>query len=196
MNQKFGVNYYPGSVGDAFIAHAFPNIEYRFNPKFHVIELLNVFFLKNIDQVSEQIIEDEIKIALENYNIISMHRFNAFDFSAISNFTVISIDPTGVESNIALRNLTQLSLIEKYKDFRKNFMIEKNLKTRIIHFSANIRKWTKEQILDTDKVLSLKLLIDNQNDYFEDWKIKNNLSCLNILSDDFYNHLKKSLNVN
>lgn len=185
------MNYYPGSVGDAFIAYAIPNIEFEIDQRFNKFNLLNVFFLKHPDW-PDKFDKSEIAKLAEEYPVISTHRFQQFDFRYIPGIEVISIDSEGLEIKVAKRNLTQLSEMWGIT-LRKDFMPDKPMKARVLHYAANIKKWSREQILSTDKVLFLKLLVEHKNDYFLDWKKKNDLDHLNPLPDDYFDHLKKSL---
>lgn len=188
MNTKIIVNYYPGSVGDAFIAHTFPFIKYSLNED-NSYKLINIFFsLKNV-QWPIKVSKEEIVENVDKFQVVPCHRFDRFDFSFIPNVKVISIDPTGYEENIAIRNLKTL----KYGI--QNIMTDKSEKARIFQAVINCKKWTKEQILKTDIVLSLADLIKDQNEYFIEWKNQNNLNELKDLSDEYYQHLKKSLNL-
>jgi len=187
MNTKIIVNYYPGSVGDAFIAHTFPFIKYLMNDD-KSYRLINVFGLKNPNWPKE-ISKEEILYQIEKYKIITCHRFEEFDFSFIPNVKVISIDPSGYEKEISLRNLTKL----KYG--KKDFATVKSQAGKILTLSLECKEWKKTQILKTDIVLSLADLINHQNKYFIEWKNQNNLNELEDLSDEFYQHLKKSLNL-
>jgi len=187
MKNKIIVNYYPGSVGDAFIAHTFPFIRY-FLKNNNSYNLLNIFCLKNVHW-PKNISKEEIKENLEKYHVLTCHRFDQYDFSFLPNVKVISIDPTGYEENIVTRNLKILK-----HDFH-NVEMDKSEKAKILQNVINCKIWAKEEILKTDIVLSLADLIKDQNKYFIEWKNQNDLNELQDLSDEFYQHLKKSLNL-
>lgn len=187
MTIRIIVNYYPGSVGDAFIAHAFPFIKYSLK-KDNSYKLIDIFSLK-YTQWPAEISKEEIVKNLEKDQVLPCHRFGQFDFSFIPNVKVISIDPSGYEEKIAIRNLKILEY------GIQNIMTDKSDKARIFQAVINCKIWTREQILKTDIVLSLADLIKHQNEYFIEWKNQHNLNELKDLSDEYYRHLKKSLNL-
>lgn len=185
MNNNYVINYYPGSVGDAFIAHAFPNVRYFHDYIDGVYRSLDEFNLKRADWAKLMSYEDVVR-GIEKYKVVSTHRFENFDFKKIPNTQVISIDPTNYEQHIAYR------LIEKLKF---SIDVKKKQKNQILSCTIDIKRWTKNQIFESDIVISLSDLIQYRNDYFSQWKKDNNLLFLKDLPNEYFIHVEKSLNL-
>jgi hypothetical protein len=182
MNGKYIVNFYPSSMGDSFISHAFPDIKFSIGPEKY--SLHNVWRLQNYNWTEEELIDQKIINYFNSGNyLISTHRFDSYDFKKICpTVTIISIDPIGLEESIAIRLNTKT-----HKNIKNKFYsLNKSTKNKILLSIVDIKKWRKENILDSDIVINLKKLLEEKNFYYDEWRLKNNLIDLKCLNEEFY----------
>jgi hypothetical protein len=141
MNEKYIVNYYTGSVGDALISHIFPNIMFEYCLKEKVYTIHNVLKLKSSD-ISFWKNQDHLEKLINDYfnnsmnNVISSHRFESVDFLKFyPNCKVLSIDPTDLEEKIVERS--DILFGDRYPNMKSTF----NKKIKKIR---EMKQWTKK----------------------------------------------------
>lgn len=185
-NDVLIVNYHSGSVGDAFIAYAIPGTRYTIDPVLMRYDLSNVVDLKRLGWEEFTTVQRVIKkLDSTDLKVISTHRYDRFDFSDIPNAKVISIDPLGYEKNIAMRKILDLRT-DPVDESTDNGV-------KISQMIAKIKAWRREEILDTDCVLSLRSLLELGNDYFNPWKVSQGLDRLEALPQAYFDHVRKVL---
>jgi hypothetical protein len=190
MNGKYIVNYYTGSVGDALIAHTFPNIIHEYEEDRKKYTTKNILNIKNpdIDIWKNSSYITNLVINYFNFNTVaSIHRFESFDFLKIyPTCKVISINPSGLEKNIVERNDVMWG--DRYPKMKSEF----NKKIKKIR---EIKQWVKNNILQTDYVIDLQDLLKYKQEYFKDWQNTHKLFELQIPDDEFFNHAISVLNL-
>jgi hypothetical protein len=105
------------------------------------------------------------------------------------NIKIIHINPSKLESIIAHR-----TMYKTHKQSISKLYLNLSDKSKLIRITKSIINW-KNSIPDDDITISLYDLLKYKQDYFESWKIKNNLTELITPTDQFFIHAEENFKI-
>ena len=126
----------------------------------------------------EEMIKQFNKVCLpfiEKNNVTGAHRISKFDYTLLNpNLKTISIDPTDCYDKVADAFLTKVigvHNVQSSTDLLTKYLLDNDLYSQAKQYQETlIKKWKKDNIIETDYVFYLKEYLEDSN-YIERFKI-------------------------